>query len=140
MGGQRSYLKTGGFTEFLYHQVGETISAGGVEGKVIARFGSDGNHDGLPMYSNTSEVYLKMDNKNKQIEQARIYRNRKPVIDIDWGHAHDGFKKGVAHVHEWQSDGNGNPVRTGRKRHMNNQEIIIFGPLLRKAYTSIKFR
>jgi len=96
MGGQRSYLKTGGFTEFLYHQVGEIVSAGGVEGKVIARYGSDENHD--------------------------------------------GFKKGVAHVHEWQLDGNGNPVRTGRKRHMNSQEIRMFGSLLRKAYTSIKFR
>lgn len=35
MGGQREYIKSGGFSEYLYHQVGETLSSNGVSGKVI---------------------------------------------------------------------------------------------------------
>ena len=36
MGGQREYIKSGGFSEYLYHQVGETLSFNGVSGKVMS--------------------------------------------------------------------------------------------------------
>ena len=63
MGDFKNYNSSGGFDEYLYHQVGDTITASnGLQGKVM-----NGNsdpkdekfHEGLPMYSNTSEVYFK---------------------------------------------------------------------------------
>jgi len=70
MGGQKSYIGGGGFSEYLYRQVGETISAGDTEGKVIEKYGSKEGHEGLPMYSNTSEVYMKRDDISGQVAQA----------------------------------------------------------------------
>ena len=34
MGAQKSYRPSGGFSEYLYHQVGEAIVADGISGKV----------------------------------------------------------------------------------------------------------
>lgn len=79
MGGQREYLQSGGFSEYLYRQEGETLTANGISGKVISKQGSDNAHDGLPKYSNTSKVYFKLDDVTRVIEQARVYENRKWV-------------------------------------------------------------
>ena len=59
MGAQKSYRPSGGFSEYLYHQVGETIVADGISGKVIKRIELDNTHDGLPLYSNSSRVYFR---------------------------------------------------------------------------------
>ena len=67
MGGQRSYLPSGGFKEYLYHQVGDTITANGISGKIISRIDGTPGHDGLPQYSNTSKIYFKLD-ENGEIE------------------------------------------------------------------------
>jgi len=140
MGGQRQFIKEGGFSSYLYRQVGETITANGIEGKIVEKYDGQEYHDGLPRYSNTSKVYLKLGPDTKNVEQARIYEKRRPLIDIDWGHGHNGFRKGVAHVHEWEYDSNGNLSRTGRKRYMNNGEIRKYGALLKKACPDVKFR
>jgi len=140
MGGQNSYLPSGGFLEYLYHQVGETITANGISGKVIEKINGNPGHDGLPIYSNSSKVYFKVDEKGK-IEQARIYDGRKAVLDIDWGHNHHGFPKGTAHVHVFVKDNKGNWHRDGKKsRHLNNAEMKKYGPLLKKANPEIKLR
>ena len=140
MGGQNSYLPSGGFSEYLYHQVGETITANGVSGKVIQKSGDDRSHNGLPKYSNTSNIYFKIDDKSGIIEQARIYKDRKVTLDFDWGHTHNNFKEGVVHVHEWHEDENGNWVRSKEGRCLNNDEIKKYGELLKKANPTIKLR
>lgn len=133
MGGQRTLLPSGGFREYLYHQVGETITANGISGKVIERIGGRPGHDGLPQYSNTSKVYFKMD-ENGRIEQARIYDGRRCVLDIDWGHNHHEFKKGIAHVHEYIS-GKGSNLHRDEKyvRYLSDDEKREYGGLLLKA-------
>lgn len=140
MGGQSAYIPSGGFKEYLYHQVGETITADGIAGKVISKIGGIPGHDGLPHYSNTSKVYFKLD-ENGQIEQARIYDGRHSALDIDWGHSHHVFQKGIAHVHEYYQDKDGTWKRDkDHARHLNNDEMKKYGELLKKAYPNIKFR
>ena len=140
MGGQNSYIPSGGFKEYLYHQIGDTITANGLSGKVIAKIGGKLGHDGLPKYSNTSKIYFKLD-ENGIIEQARLYEGRQAFIDIDWGHSHHECKKGVAHVHKYYKDKNGNWRRDERHvRYLNNAEMKELGPLLKKANPYVKFR
>lgn len=92
MGLQREYIESGGFSTYLYYQDGETIiSSNGVEGKIVAKIEGTA-YDGLPIFSNTSEVYLKR-NKDGEIVQARIYKDRKPVCDFDWDHHHKTKKR-----------------------------------------------
>lgn len=39
MGNSREYTKSGGFSQYLYHQVGETITASnGVQGKIVTEY------------------------------------------------------------------------------------------------------
>lgn len=140
MGGQREYIKSGGFSEYLYHQVGETLFSNGVSGKVIEKQGDDRSHNGLPKYSNTSEVYFKLDDETKIIEQARIYKDRKVAYDFDWGHTHKEYKEGIVHVHEWYLNKNGDWVRSNKPRLLNNDEIKKYGDLLKKANPNVKFR
>lgn len=140
MGGQREYIKSGGFSEYLYHQVGETLSSNGVSGKIIEKQGNDRALDGLPKYSNTSEVYFKLDDQTKLIEQARIYKDRQVAYDFDWGHTHKEYKEGVIHVHEWEMDKNGKWVRSNKPRLLNNSEIKKYGELLKIANLNVMFR
>ena len=60
MGQQREYIESGGFSSYLYIQQGDTIvAANGVEGKVVDKI-EGSSYDGLPIFSNTSEVYLSL--------------------------------------------------------------------------------
>jgi hypothetical protein len=140
MGGQRSYLESGGFSEYLYHQVGETITANGISGKVIEPYGNNLSHSGLPQYSNTSNIYFKLDDKTGKIEQARVYDGRKVAYDFDWGHTHKEYNAGIVHVHEWHKNSSGNWVRSSKPRGMNNDEIKKYGPLLKKANSEVRLR
>lgn len=140
MGGQRAYVNSGGFNEYLYHQVGETVTANGVSGKVVEKIGDDRLHSGLPKYSNTSKVYLKTDDRQGIVEQARVYDNRTAALDFDWGHTHCEYRKGIVHVHEWRKDKNGKLIRSGKPRLMNNAEMEKYGDLLKKANPDVKFR
>lgn len=109
MGNSREYIKSGGFSQYLYYQVGQAIRASnGVQGKVVAEYGDEnGFHSSLPKFSNTSEVYFKMDDKDPIVEQARIYVNRRVALDFDWGHTHGSYRKGIVHVHEWHKTKDG---------------------------------
>ena len=119
MGQQREYIKTGGFSTYLYIQKGATIvSSNGVEGKVVEKI--DGTaYDGLPIFSNTSEVYLKK-NAQGDVIQARIYKDRKPVCDFDWDHIHvnkngERFEKGVVLVQPFIQKSDGSWKRDSKK-------------------------
>lgn len=140
MGGQNYYKAEGGFSQYLYHQVGDIISANGVSAKVIEKINPNDDSQGLPRYSNTSFMYLAKGGKSGEIIQARIYVNRKAYVDIDWGHPHHGIPRGVAHVHFYQLDDHGEPIKTGKWRLLNNMEMKKYGPLLKKANPKVKFR
>ena len=140
MGGQNYYKAEGGFSQYLYHQVGDIISANGVSAKVIEKINPDDNNQGLPRYSNTSDMYLAKGGKSGEIIQARLYVSRKAYMDIDWGHPHSGVPCGIAHVHFYQLDGSGKPVKTGKWRLLNNKEMKKYGSLLKKANPKVKFR
>jgi len=145
MGNFKYYIETGGFTPFLYYQVGDTITAAnGVQGKVVDKisdYDTKDYHDSLPIYSNTSEVYFKKSDKGGHlVEQARVYIDRKAALDFDWGHAHGEHSEGVVHVHVWHQDSKGNWVRSSNPRYMNNSEIARYGNLIKKANPKARLR
>lgn len=139
MGSQKLFLKTGGFSSYLYHTIEKPIvSSNGIVGKVVEKI--DGSSfDGLPVFSNTSEVYFKKDNSGK-IVQARVFKNRKPVCDFDWNHEHTNkktkevFNDGVVHVQEWRQNSIGEWKRDRYKaRYMTPKEIEKYGELIKLA-------
>lgn len=146
MGNQRNYNASGGFSQYLYAQKGDIITASnGVEGKVVEKINGS-SYDGLPTFSNTREVYFKINDKG-EIIQARIYKNRKPVCDFDFDHEHtnpksgEKFKPGTVHVQEWKQKQNGDWHRDSKHaRYMSNEEIKRYGELLKKANPNIKLR
>jgi len=145
MGDLKNFNPDGGFDEYLYHQVGDTITASnGVQGKVINKNEDtmdESFHDSLPLYSNTSEVYFKRsDEYPHEIEQARVYIDRKAALDFDWGHAHGSHEKGVVHVQEWYLDHRNRWVRSKVERGLNNDEIKRYGELLRLANPNVRLR
>jgi len=144
MGDFKQYNESGGFDQYLYCQVGDTVTAdNGVRGKVIDKITDESQvfHDSLPMYSNTSEVYFKMSDKGSHpIEQARVYKSRKVALDFDWNHKHGDFEIGVVHVHEWYEDENGHWTRSDHPRYMNEEEIAQYENLFKKAAPWIKLR
>lgn len=143
MGGQSHYQKNGGFSEYLYHQVGESFEINGLKCKAIDKIGGKKYHDGLPLYSNTSDVYFKISDVTCQIEQARFYSNRRAVMDFDWGHPHgknNEFPEGVVHVQAFNYDSKTKKLRTASTRLMTNEEIAKFGDILKKVNPNIKFR
>jgi len=145
MGCVKNFNSNGGFDEYLYHQVGETITASnGVQGKVINKNDDPADelfHDSLPIYSHTSEVYLKRNDRlPHEIEQARVYINRKAALDFDWGHAHGSHEKGVVHVQEWHYNKKGKWVRKKEERGLSNEEIARYGELLKLANPNVRLR
>lgn len=143
MGQQREYLESGGFSAWLYTQKGsEIVASNGVVGKVVEKI--DGtSFDGLPIFSNTSEVYFKR-NKDGHIVQARIYKDRKPVCDFDWDHPHtnksgEKFPEGVVHVQEFVKQPDGTWKRLYRNaRYMRPEEKERYGELIKLANPNAK--
>ena len=147
MGGQNHYLSAGGFSQYLYHTEGESAVINGLQVKVVAKIDEDNHHSGLPFYSNTSDVYLKIERDGTLIEQAIIYQNRKAVLEFDWGHNHNGknghpsFKKGEVHVHELhQIDGKVRRNSKVQPRWMNTEEMTKYGDIIRFANPNAKMR
>lgn len=139
MGNERLLNPNGGFSEYLFYQVGDVISANGHSGKVISRIGDKGRHFGLPSYSNTSSIYFKLGDNGNTVEQMRIYAGRRVAYDFDWGHNHKEFPEGVVHVHVWTQTASGTFTRH-EPRFMNDKEMAQYGDLLRKANPKVKFR
>jgi hypothetical protein len=144
MGDYATYDASGGFKEFLYHDVGDIITAdNGIQGKVINGFldpNDETFHESLPLFSGKSEVYFKKsDEGDHPIEQVRVYKDRHAFIDIDWGHTHKSFKSGTVHVHEWVKRPNGTFKRLN-PRYASNEEIARYGDLIRKANPNVRLR
>ena len=140
MGGYRKYNPDGGFGEYLYRQVGEPVTANGITAKIVTRIDDDAYHSSLPAFSNTSTAYAKRSDKgNHEVEQLRIYKDRRTAIDFDWGHKHGDCIQGVVHVHIASEDGNFHS-KADDVRYMNNDEIAIYGPLIKALNPNAKFR
>lgn len=152
MGGQRDYLGSGGFSQYLYKH-GDIVRCGKLEAKAIYKAGTKDYHDGLPLYSNTSDMYFRLtevkESGEKKIDQLRLYKDRKAIMDFDWGHDHPRYKdgkrigvypKGTVHV-QFYKIVDGKPVRdSSRTRMMSNAEIKKYGDFLRKADPNVRFR
>ena len=145
MGGHKNFQAGGGFDQYLYHTEGETATINGLRVKIIAKVGDDNHHSGLPFYSNTSDVYLKIEKGGSQVEQAIVYVNRKALLEFDWGHPHKGknggasFKKGEVHVHELH-DINGTVQRNPKvkPRKMTEAEKAMYGEIIKFANPNAK--
>lgn len=145
MGNQRQYLKGGGFSEYLYKDESPKVTINGVTGKMISKVTDPtGTHDGLPTYSNTSDIYFKK-GEDGLASQAKVYKDRKTILDFDWNHTHknpDGttFPKGTVHVQVYKVDDNGNIVRLSKKaRPMTEYEIKKYGPIILHFNPNVKF-
>lgn len=148
MGNERQYNPKGGFIEHLYddHPLWPTLNINGVRGKVITFVhDSKGIHTKLPAFSDTSDMYFRIDKTGKVI-QGKLYVDRRHCIDFDWGHQHrnkgDGrvFEKGTVHVQTYSVLSDGSTKRNGEARYMSNDEIEKYGALIRAFNSEVKFR
>ena len=150
MGNQREYLPSGGFSQYLYvqHKDFSPIIINGIRGVVVHYLPDKStDHTGLPTYANTSDVYFRV-GSNGSVIQAKIYRDRRHCIDIDWGHTHtnrkgDGkiFPKGTAHVQTYPVNEKGEAIRYSENaRLMTEEEISKYGPLILAFNPNVKFR
>ena len=83
MGGHKYYNTGGGFSQYLYHTEGETAIINGMRVKVIAKIGEADHHSGLPFYSNTSDVYLKIEHDGNKVEQAICHYKHKDIKKVE---------------------------------------------------------
>lgn len=147
MGGQNYYKAEGGFSRYLYHQVGEIIEINGIRAKIIEYIGTKNHHESLPYYSNTSDMYLKIADNQTYVEKAIVYLDRHAAFEFDWGHQHtnkkgngQSFAVGVVHVHELERTGNTVRRKNVDARLLTAEEIAKYGKILKKAYPQIKFK
>ena len=126
MGNQREYIPSGGFSQYLYKDESPRVTINGVTGKMISMITDPtGTHAGLPTYANTSDIYFKK-GTDGLASQAKVYIDRKTVLDFDWNHDHqnsDGrvFHKGTVHVQTYRVNPDGSLTRLSKKaRFMNN--------------------
>lgn len=148
MGNQQQYIEEGGFEEYLYrtHEGFPKLTINGIKSNVLL-LGSDpqGKHYSLPAYSNTSDMYFKVD-KSGKVCQGRLYVDRKCVVDFDWSHDHinqdtgERFSKGTVHVQVYGIDKNGTIERYSAARRMSADEIIKYGPIILAYNPDVKFR
>jgi hypothetical protein len=113
----------------------------GLSGKVILEMGDTDYHSGLPVWSKKSLIYFKKDDsRSHQIEQMRVFSNRRVALDFDWNHKHKRYAMGIVHVHEWHFDSNGKWVRSVSPRYMNDEEMKTYGEIIKNANPNVKFR
>ncbi len=148
MGNQKNYIQKGGFANYLYRDTPgfNVVEMNGVRAKAINRIDDpDGKHAGLPMYSNTSDMYFRI--KEGVAMQAKLYVDRKTLLDFDWDHSHankktgEFFPKGTVHIQEYYVDKNGETKRhSGKARLMTDAEIKKYGPIIHAFNPKVKFR
>ena len=146
MGNQRQFNAKGGFSEYLYTSVSDSVIINGVKGRVIAladRF--DNRKDNLPTYSNTSDIYFRK-NENDEVVQGKVYLSREMIMDFDWGHSHrnssngDFIPAGTIHVQVYKKDRNGHFVRlSSDARRMSDAEKEKYGQIIRHFNPNVIF-
>lgn len=138
-------MDDGGFSQYLYEAVTPAVVVNGVKGRIVKSvFVEAGGHDSLPTYSNSSDIYFKQ-NEIGVVIQAKVYRERKMILDFDWDHTHknaDGtmFEKGTIHVQSYMIKKDGSFKRlSGKARRMTSAEIEKYGPIIRHFNSNVKF-
>mgnify|MGYP007069917502 CR=1 FL=1 len=128
-----------------YETIGPAKTFGGIKGRLIKRRVDPDHHTTLPKYSKTSDVYFRQ-NKNG-VCQARVYTDRRMILDFDWSHNHTNkkenrtFRAGTIHVQVWRYNKDGSFVRISDKaRLMNNYEMKKYGALIKAFCPDVKFR
>lgn len=113
----------------------------GLSGKVVREIDDLDYHSSLPTWSKTSKIYFKRDDEgNHDIEQMRVFENRRVALDFDWNHTHGNFQIGIVHVHEWYQNENGKWTRSDNPRYMNDHELDKYAEILLLASPGVKFR
>lgn len=137
--GNGSYYGLEGFE--IYHSDGTTIrDSKGQEGKVVVEIGDTKYHSSLPQWSKNTTIYFKRNDRGlHEIEQMRIFENRRAKYDFDWGHTHKDFPKGTVHVHEWHFK-NGKWCRSLEPRKMIDSEIRQYRELIQLADPNAKLK
>lgn len=140
MGGQRHYIPSGGFSEYLYERVGDVEYIDGLRCSKVRMINDPNNHAGLPKYSDTSDIYVGLGTDNKPI-QLRIYKNRDSWMDFDWAHTHTNkiannevFPKGMVHVQRYPG------ATAGDARLLTPSEIALYGDIIHHYAPWVKFR
>ena len=137
MGNGQHLIKNGGFSSYYYVSRGE-ISFDGLTAKVITWYNTKDNHEGLPRFSNTSKLYVKLD-RYGNIVQLRVFKNRKATIDFDWGHKHGNHPKGTVHVHILNQNGKLHDDPNAVK-FMSNADIRMYGKFIKHLNPDAKLR
>lgn len=144
VGKKTSRRSSSSLSEFV--SVGSAVVINGYRCKIVRRRGDSEEHTSLPLFSATSDVYLRKNRKG--VCQARFYFGHKVTLDFDWSHTHtnkrgDGqtFRAGVVHVQLWVEGEGGLPKRLSENaRHMSDNEIMTYGPILKHFAPWVKFR
>lgn len=138
MGGMKHYIAEGGFSQWLYKKVGETITVDGMTGKVVEKIDDTiPNHAGLPLYSNTSDFYIKLSEFDSSPVQIRIFENRKAVLDLDWDHEHKPYSKGHLHVHDLVINAK-DKIKRKNGRAATDEETQKYGALIKKVAPNVQ--
>ena len=81
------------------------------------------SHNNNPRYANKSKMYAHR-NDEGIVVQISVYENGVRVYDIDWGHAHDSFKKGEIHIQWCDKDGKRDPSRPAELPTKEQIELV----------------
>lgn len=144
MGNSAEYLLGNKPAPQQFVAVGQSVVVNGIKGKIVKRADDPNSHSALPFYSGTSDVYFRRTEKG--ICQARVYLERKMMLDFDWGHSHtnksdkQSFKTGVVHVQTWQWHSDGSFKRQPDARLMTSDEIRKYGKVIHHFAPDAKFR
>lgn len=128
MGSRGMYEISHRFADMSWVPEYETI--GFIDGTKILKKKNGAGSANLPMYSNTSNIYIAV-NENGEIKQIRIYKSQQPVIDIDLGHTHHYGENQKFHIHDLSVDSNGKMLRSSG-RIPNPEEYLKYNSLIRK--------
>ena len=145
MGSEKNVNKHGKVVNILYETVGETKIINGLKAKVIKlKTDKKGTHSSLPLFSVTSDVYLRLGFDGMPC-QAKVYKNERAVLDFDWSHEHrnpDGTvsPKGVVHVQTYTNVSGSVERHSNQARFMTESEIAKYGPMLLAFNPNVKFR
>ena len=86
----------------------------------------------LPELSSPNSTKRRFDNQKKKLLQIRKYdKDGKPLIDIDWGHNHNGT--GDPHAHDWIYKGKKAPNKTRMEaRALSGEESKYYNNMQEK--------
>lgn len=127
MGGNKDFLKSGGFSKYEYNEIGYT--ANGI--KIIQKKHGKPN---TPMNSNTANTtYAKINDVSGKLDQITFYKGRQKLKDVDLDHIHVNpgnkrrFEKETIHVHDYLDGDRLRDARSPSKKEKRTIMIARYG-------------